>query len=126
MPLSRHQSIVRSFGDQPIPLIATVLPSRGRVDERGNLAADAVAVRLQEVQAEAHGRRRVDRVAALLHDAEAGGGGEVVAGGDHSPGPHDDRTCREPCHDCGPAARGAPHSVFRVTMVIWFRPDTRS
>ena len=74
------------------------LPVLRGVDEGGDLAADAAALGLEEVEADAHRRRRVDGVAPLLHDAEAGRGGQVVAGGDDAPGAHDDGPGGEFCH----------------------------
>ena len=69
-----------------------------RIDQRRHLAADAVALRLQQIEAEAHRRGRVDGVPPLLHDAETRCRGEVVTGGDHTPLPHHYRTCGESCH----------------------------
>ena len=49
-----------------------------RIDQRWYLAADAVALWLQQIEAEAHRRRRVNGVAALLHDAKASSSGQVM------------------------------------------------
>ena len=91
MPWSRHQSMVKACGDQPMPLIAYALPPR-RVDQGRHFAAQAAIVGLQQVEAEAHRRGRVDRVAALFHDAEAGGRRQVVTRGDDAARAQDDRT----------------------------------
>ena len=78
----------------------------GRVDQRGRLAANTIALRLEHIEAEAHRRRRIDGVAALLHDAEARGGGQVVPGRDDAAGAHDYRTCCEPRHSSASVPSG--------------------
>ena len=74
------------------------LALRGRVDQGRRLAADTVGERLQQVQADAHRRRRVDGVAAALHDVRAGRRGQVVPGGDHVVAAHDLRAGGEIAH----------------------------
>ena len=69
--------MVNAWGDQPMPLMAKT-SGRRRVNQRRHLATDAVALRLQQIQAETHSRRRINGVAALLHDAEPGGGGQIM------------------------------------------------
>ena len=71
---------------------------RRRIDEGRRLAADPVRVWLQQVQADAHRRRRVDGVAAPLHDVHAGRRGQIVPGRDHVAAGHDLRAGREVAH----------------------------
>src|SRR5262249_48535940 len=61
-----------------------------RVDEDRHLAAEAVVVRLDEVQRVAGGDGGVDGVAALVEHALPGAGGEVVAGGGEAAPAHGD------------------------------------
>jgi hypothetical protein len=54
------------------------LSGRRRVNQRRHLATDAVALWLQQIQTETHGRRRINGVAALLHDTKPGGAGQIM------------------------------------------------
>ena len=67
-----------------------------RIDQRRNLAGQPVALRFQQVQAEAHRRRRVDRVAALLHHPKAGRRRQVMTRRHHPARPHHHRSRRKP------------------------------
>ena len=79
-----------------------------RIDERRHLAADAAALRFQERLADAHRRRRVDRVAAGNHDAQPRRSRQVVARGYHAAPSHDHRSCSE-SHCSNQAPTGAPY-----------------
>ena len=83
------------------------------------LAADAIQVRLQKVEAEAHRRRRVDGVAALLHDAKARSAGQVVAGSDDASLAHDDRSSGECRHSTSLLIRDAqPKITYHASRII--------
>ena len=106
------------------------LPLPGGVDQCGRLAADAVALGLQQVHAEAHGRRGVDGVSALLHDPEARRRGQVVARGNDPPGPHDDRPGCEYSHGIllvrGWAAPRRAHHIRRSPLMRYNLDESKA
>ena len=68
------------------------------VDQCRHLSTDTIVMWFQQVDTEAHGGRRVDRVAALFHDPEPGRGGEVMARRHDAATSHDDWTGGEGGH----------------------------
>ena len=69
----------------------------GGVDERRDLSPDAAALRFHQVDRDAHRRRRVDGVAAVLHDAEPRRRRQVVPRRDDALPSRYDRSSDEAC-----------------------------
>ena len=77
------------------------------VDQRRHLAADSAALRLQQRLADAHGRSRVNGVAAVHQHSQSDRSDEVVTGRHHAP----------PSHDYGPG-----YESRHVGVSSWVRP----
>ena len=73
----------------------------GRPEQRGQVAARAVQVRLDDLEREAGRDRGVERVAALLEHGHTGRGGEPVRRGDHPEGAAQLGAGRERSSGCG-------------------------
>ncbi len=74
------------------------------VHDREQVSADPVHRRLDDGEDGGGGDRRVDRVAALAHHLQAGGGRQRLAGRDHRAARHHDRP-RRPWIGCRAVAR---------------------
>ena len=81
-PSSRNLAIVAACGRHTLAADHVAAAVRLAPDEDRRLAERAVQMRLDDLQREAGGGRRIERVAALFEHAHADGGGEPMGRGD--------------------------------------------
>ena len=112
-------AMVRLAGIEPWPHITSVLPRLHRVEDQRHVAARAAQMRLDDLQGEGRGDRRVEGVAAPLQDAHADRGGDPVRGGDDAEGADDlgpggERVGIDEFH--GPASKDAARDLKPETL----------